>query len=721
VTAASLAAAAPAETIPLVSRLLAASPGYDAGLVEAAQEAIERNGLLRDVGLRALLPAGSAWDASASGRWLRARVLDLAGAADEGEAAWGAVVAGGAGPLHEAHLARARLRGARGATAEAYDDLREALLEPREYPFLRRAAKLYRSLRAAQAPAASRAVRLALLSSSTTDLLAPLLPLLASRDGIDMKVYVGPYGNYAQEILDERSGLYAFEPDVVIVATHWRDAKFPPFADDPAARVAACVGEFRRLWETLLERRACTIIQHGFDLPVGDAYGHLSGALAGGRAALLRAATRGLIEAAPTTVQVLDLEEAAADVGRHRWEDASYWHAAKQHPAPDALPSLVERQVALVRASLGLTKKVLVLDLDNTLWGGIVGEDGVDGIQVGPPSAVGEAYAALQRYAKTLKERGIVLAVCSKNNDADARLPFERREEMVLRFDDFAAFQANWQDKPTNLREIARVLNLGLDSFVLLDDNPAERALVRAELPEVAVPEVGPDPAGFVAVLERRRYFEAWAVSVEDRQRAASYRTNVLREELRTSARTIDEFLQGLGMVAEVGPFDESLLARVVQLLGKTNQFNVTTRRHGEQRVRQMIADRRYWTRYFRLSDRFGSHGIIGLMIAARTDDAQPTWEIDTWLMSCRVIGRRVEDCMLATLVGAASAAGVRRIRGWYLATPKNALVRDLYPRFGFREVGRAGQDDVAYELAVVPGVAPRCPFIECRAAAVST
>jgi len=701
----------PADIVRRVTEMVTRAEAYDGEVVTAAQEALESHDLIRSKEVSAYLAEGGPWRSTPCGLWLAAQILDVRG--DPAAAgAWNAVIESGVGPEHEARLARARQRGASGAVPGAYADLREAVRGTVDASFLQRAARLYRRLRRREQPPATRRVRLAVVASSTTDLLVPLLELAAFRDGINAETYVGPYGNVRQEILDPASGLYAFRPDVVLIVVHWRDAHLPAFAPDADARVAEVVDAARELWETLLSRQPCTIIQHGFDLPPEDAYGNLGSVLGGGRVAMLRAANRRLVDAAPAAVAVLDLERLGGDVGSSAWADAGYWHTVKQHPAPGALPALVERQVALLRAALGLTRKVLVLDLDNTLWHGIIGEDGLAGIQVGPPTAAGEAHAALQQYARDLKERGILLAVCSKNNDADARAPFERHDGMLLGLEDFASFRANWRDKVENLRDIAGTLNLGLDSFVFLDDNPVERARVRAELPEVAVPEVGRDPADLVAALERGRFFEAWTLSPEDRQRTESYRTNVQREELRATAGSLEDFLRGLNMTAETGPFTDQVLARVVQLLGKTNQFNVTTRRHNEQRVRQMMASDGWWTQYFKLRDRFGDHGLIGVMIATAVGSGPTTWQIDTWLMSCRVIGRQMEDCMLDTVVEAARAAGATRLVGRYVPTPKNALVRDLYQRMGFREVAREDGGGIRYELPLADVTAPRCTCI---------
>lgn len=683
----------------------------DGLLVEDWIERLTANGFLDAPELTRQFAAGGRWDASAFGRRLIARIQESRREWKDAIARWTRVIEAASGIDQEALLSRARARAQVGDNASGFADLRAAVTDNDDFAFLTRAAKLYRRLKQKAAPPSLRQAKVAFLSSTTTALAAPLLELACFRDGIDATIYEAPYDSYRQEILDPQSELYRFGPDVVLIAMHWRDANLPAFSDEPEATITQTVETFQQLWATLLKRLPCRVIQHSFDQPRQRSFGHLSHGLPGGRAAMLREINRRLLAAAPPTVAILDLEHAAAHFGG-KWSDDAFWHLAKQHPSSGALPALVDHQTALIRAHLGLTKKVLVFDLDNTLWGGVIGEDGLEGINIGPPSPAGEAYQSLQRYAKELRSRGVLLAVCSKNNEADARLPFEKHDAMNLRLDDFAVFRANWDDKPSNLRAAAEQLKLGLDSFVLMDDNPAERAFVRRELPEVAVPELGTDPATFVDALDRRMYFEAIALSDEDRQRHRQYQDNAARVAVQQQAGSLDEFLRQLQMEAEAGPVNESVLARVVQLLGKTNQFNLTTRRHGEGKVREMMASPRWWTQYFKLRDRFGDNGLIGLIIAREADDAAGTWEIDTWLMSCRVIGRKMEELMFATLAQAAQEKGIRRLRGVYLPTAKNSMVADLYPRLGFTASGaQAGSQIFEFDLATQP--IPACDCIQ--------
>ncbi|MBC2594328.1 HAD-IIIC family phosphatase [Ruficoccus amylovorans] len=622
--------------------------------------------------------------------WLQASLLEQAGETDAALSAWKVIAESGAyGHPGDALLAVARLQLRTGHPPLALATLREALRRGEEsYGFWSRADRLARKL-LPKFPMPERPLKIALLGSSTTTFYAATVRVAAVRDGFFPEIYEAPFGTWRQEILSESSGLYAFAPDVVVLATHWRDAGLATFAAEDEAgavellsaeEVPPVVAELKHGWGLLRERLGCPVIQHSFDLPAGDSGGALGANAPGGRIRCLRALNERLRREAPPGVAVLDLEALAA--GAAGWVDPRQWYMHKQHPALDALPALANACLGLIRAVLGLSRKVLVLDLDNTLWGGVIGEDGLAGIRVGPPQAEGEAYAEFQRYARELKERGILLAVCSKNNEADARLPFEKHDGMVLGLEDFAVFVANWEDKPVNLRRIAETLNVGLDSFVFVDDNPVERARVRQELPQVAVPEIGADPAEFINILAGGRWFEALTLSEEDRVRHAAYQANAERRQLEAAAPDLNTFLRQLRMRVSHGPITEVNLERVAQLVGKTNQFNLTTRRHPAEALRRFAADPAGWTRVFRLKDRYGDNGLVGVVIATAPREGE--WEVDTFLMSCRVIGRGLADYMVTTLLRTAAERGIRRVTGLYIPTEKNALVADFYFRSGF-------------------------------------
>lgn len=614
--------------------------------------------------------------------WVRARLLGRRPGAAE---AWDAALAAAPRVVPEGLVNRARARLGAGDGAGAAADLRLALAQPGGYDMWTRAEKVARRLRDRSDVPYARSLRLALVGGTASlSLLSPLLRLACLRDGIDLELHEGDYDAWQQEILHPESGLRAFAPDVTLLMTHWRDAGLPAYSNEPDEVVEAAAGRITGLWQSLRAAAGCTVLAQTFDLPTEDPYGRLGTALPGGRGAMLRALNERLRGAAGDGIVLLDLERVAGEVGTTTWAQPRAWFSARQHPGPGALVPLVEAQVAHLRAILGLTRKVVVLDLDNTLWGGVIGEDGLAGIQLGPPSAYGEAFQAFHHYLKALRERGVLLAVCSKNNPADAREPFERHPETVLRLDDFVMFVANWQDKATNLREIAATLSLGLDSFVFVDDNPVERAWVREQMPEVAIPELPEDPAGYVAAIERCRFFEAVALSDEDRARHASYRAEVERRELESGAGSLDEFLVQLGMKARHGKFDATNLPRIAQLVNKTNQFNLTTRRYNEAQLRDQSEKPGWWTHWFRLADRFNDAGLIGVMTCRPREGEERAWEIDNWLMSCRVLGRRMEEFMLGVAVGEARNRGLELLYGCYVPTAKNQQVADLFERLGF-------------------------------------
>ena len=408
-------------------------------------------------------------------------------------------------------------------------------------------------------------------------------------------------------------------------------------------------------------------------------------------------------------VVLVDAARLACNVGLENWHDPRHWHASKISFSPEFIATyadLVARTLAAVR---GKSRKCLVLDLDNTLWGGVIGDDGVEGIDLGQGSATGEAFLAVQRMALELRGRGVLLAVCSKNDEAVARRPFREHPDMLLREDDIAVFQANWTDKATNLRAIAQALNIGVDALVLLDDNPAERLQVRQSAPVVATPELPQDPALYPRTLAAAGYFEAVSVSDEDRSRAAFYQADNRRAAVLAAATDdMDAYLTSLEMVCTIAPFDPISRVRVAQLVNKSNQFNLTTRRYSEAEIQAAEVDPRRHTVQIRLLDRFGDNGLICVLIA---DKGLQSWSIDTWLMSCRVLGRRVQEAALQALVGAARAAGATELIGRYIPSAKNQMVKDHYERLGFELMESGSDGATTWRLPVAAFVAPVLPM----------
>jgi FkbH-like protein len=545
-------------------------------------------------------------------------------------------------------------------------------------------------------PELTRTVRLAVLGSFTTNQLTDLLRLMALRRGIRLEIYEAGYNQFQQEILDETSNLYASKPEVVLMVADEHEVALPRFSEDPDTAVAKELQRWTTLWDTFGGRSDATIIQTDFVVPGDDPFGNLSRRLRGSRSSMLEELNRRLGEAAGERVVIASSERLAALYGKRQWQDPRYWTLAKQAVSLDALPLLTKHLVAVIAASLGLSRKCLVLDLDGTLWGGVVGEDGLGGIKLGP-AAEGEAFVAFQEYLLALKERGVILAVCSKNDEATAKEPFEQHPDMRIKLDDLAAFVANWDPKAKNLTRIANSMDLSTDALTFVDDQPAERAAVRAALPEVDVIQLPADPAYYVSTLSSYPFFETTGYTSEDRHRASQYRARALLKEAEAEAHSLEEFLEGLEMKAIVADFDELHLNRIVQLIGKTNQFNLTGRRHSRAAVEKMVGDPGYVCFYLKLSDRLADHGLVGVVIGELSGDAL---EIDTLLMSCRVIGRTVETTMLDHLMMRGAELGAARVLGIYVPSAKNRQVADLYERHGFGLVSES-DDQTTWELPV--------------------
>lgn len=525
-----------------------------------------------------------------------------------------------------------------------------------------------------------RRARLALTGSFTTSQLRAILPLAALRHGIELDVWESPYGQYRQQLLDPGSALYRSKPDFIVLAVHEGELALPFLSEKPENDVAEEIARWTSLWDAAAIHSSARVVQFNFALPAEAPLGHLGARLPGSRYAMTQAVNAGLAVAAGRKIDIVDCERLSAIVGKERWTDPRYWHLSKQAVSMQALPLLTRHLTAVIAADLGLSRKCLVLDLDNTLWGGVIAEDGLAGIKLGGDQT-GEAFVAFQQYIRHLKERGVILAVCSKNNEADAREAFDRHPEMRLKLDDFAAFVANWEPKADNLARIAQTLNVGTDALVFVDDNPAERAAVRRAMPQVDVISLPADPAYYTRTLSQYLMFETATLTKEDAGRTEQYHARAMAAHLEKSAGSLEEFWESLDMTATIAPFDEVTLPRIVQLIGKTNQFNLTARRHGQAQVQAFMQDPDCVHFSLRLRDRFADHGLVALLIGIQRGRI---FEIDTWVMSCRVIGRTVEGTMLAHLCAHALHRGATVIRGLYIPATKNQLVKDLYPQFGF-------------------------------------
>ena len=538
-------------------------------------------------------------------------------------------------------------------------------------------------------------LRIAVLGGSTTNEVVDLMELLLLADGFRPEIYQSDYNRYYEEAVVSPEKLVAFRPDLVYVHTGYlniqRFTSLSAGAAELDAAVDAEVARFQVIWSAIASTLGCQVIQNNFEQPPHSLLGNFDSTSPGGHTRFVNALNAKLAREAILNPRLLiqDVQALAAQVGLRQWYDWTRWFSYKIHTTPEASLAIARSLASIVRAIYGKSRKCLVLDLDNTLWGGVIGDDGPDNILIGRETPEAEAYTAFQEYCLALRGRGVLLAVCSKNDAEIAKKGFAHPDS-VLKLEHFAAFHASWGPKPDAVASIAAELNIGIDSLVFVDDNPAERAIVEAQLPAVAVPNVGSDVSGFIAVLEAARYFEPVRLSDEDVQRAEQYAANSQRESLHATFGDYGEYLDSLQMVAEIDLFKPTYLDRIAQLTNKTNQFNLTTRRYTRAEIENLAVDPAYIPLYGKLTDVFGDNGLISIVIGRR-DDAR--LHLDLWLMSCRVLKRDMELAMLDVLVDKARAAEIRTIHGKYIPTAKNGMVADHYDKLGFRPDGDASND----------------------------
>ncbi|HOX67028.1 MAG TPA: HAD-IIIC family phosphatase [Burkholderiaceae bacterium] len=578
---------------------------------------------------------------------------------------------------------------------------------------LNRLAKVIDKARdAGQSLAPLTAFRIGIISNATSHFIVPALIASAARHGIALECIEADYDQVMQAALSADSPIHQAKCDAVLVAVDHRGLPLAFTPGDPQgaqASVQAALGHLEMIRRGLHSNSKAICIMQTLPRPVESTFGSFDLVLPGTPRQLIDEINRGIaMSVAGTEDLLLDVAHIAETVGLADWHDPTLWNMAKLPFASDFLPLYADHVCRLIASVRGKSRKCLILDLDNTLWGGVIGDDGVEGIVIGQGDATGEAHLQVQRTALALRDRGVVLAVSSKNTDEIARQPFRKHPEMLLREEHFAVFQANWNDKATNIKAIAEELSLGLDAMVFLDDNPVERGLVRRMLPQVAVPELPENAALYARTLLAAGYFEAIAFSGEDRQRANFYQDNARRVTLQKQAGDIDAYLASLNMQMTLQPFDDTGRARIAQLINKSNQFNLTTRRYTEAEVAAAQIDPDAFTLQVRLTDAFGDNGMISVLICRRqgTD-----WHIDTWLMSCRVLGRKVEVAVLQELMSQAAERGVLRLIGNYLPTEKNKLVEDHYDKLGFTLLQKSEAGASTWELLVAGAPAATLPI----------
>jgi FkbH-like protein len=524
--------------------------------------------------------------------------------------------------------------------------------------------------------------RCAVLRSFTVEPVLPVLKASAYACGIALDTHLGEFNAYAQEILDPESPLYRFKPDAVILAVQTRDI------GQASGSVESALSRFAGWVRTFRQHSQAALVIHNLEVPPA-ASGIFDAQQADGESESIRAINRGLVSLAREHrgVYVLDYNALVARHGRESWGDERKWLTVRLPLASGNLPHLAAEWMRFLHPLTGKLAKCVAVDLDNTLWGGVIGEDGMTGIKLSQEFP-GAAYQAVQRALLDLSKRGILLAIASKNNPPDAMEALSDHAGMVLKPRDFAATRINWNDKAQSLREIAAELNIGLDSVAFLDDNPIERQGVRERAPEAIVIELPEDPMRFAQAIRDCPWFERLTLSDEDRQRGEYYAAQRERAELEASVTSKEDFYRSLEQVAEIATVTPATLARVAQLTQKTNQFNLTTRRYTEQQVQEMSACANWCVWSLKVTDRYADNGLVGVAISRMDGDV---CEIDTFLMSCRVIGRTVETALLAKIAEDARVRGAKQLQGWFLPTKKNAPAQGFYRDHGFVEFTKNG------------------------------
>ena len=533
--------------------------------------------------------------------------------------------------------------------------------------------------------------RVAILRSFTVEPLIPVLRASALLGGIRAEVKVGEFNAYAQEVLDASSWLYRFDPNAVILAVQTRDLApelwdaAPMAAADARAIVERALESFDSIVTAFRANSAASLVIHALELPVHSSHGLLDDQGEDGQSGAIRRINAGLREIAARHkgVHVLDYDALVARHGRLRWHDEQKWLTVRMPIAADFHREMVREWLRFLHPLAGRVAKVLVTDLDDTMWGGVIGEEGVAGIKLGMEYP-GAAFRAFQQAMLDLYRRGILLAVASKNNEKDALEAIDGHEQMVLRREHFAAFRINWNDKAQSLREIAAELNVGLDALAFVDDNPVERARVRRELPEVTVIDLPLNPLEYARTLRACPVFERLTLSAEDMERGNLYAVQSRRNELERSVTSVEDFYRSLEQELDIAPVGADTLGRVAQLTQKTNQFNVTTRRYSEQQISRMV-DEGAQVFAVRVKDRYGDNGIVGVAIGKLEGTR---YAIDTFLLSCRVIGRTVETAILSHLIEEARAQGAAVVEGEFLPTRKNEPASRFFPAHGFEPAG---------------------------------
>ena len=528
-------------------------------------------------------------------------------------------------------------------------------------------------------------LKLGIISSSTTDFLKSSLIITALRYGIRLEIYISDYDQISQLAFNNKNFFKDLNLDFILLYIDTKSLEnFVNFNNkkSPKKNVINFINFLNSVVLNLNKKTNAEIILSNFSQVSNSIFGSFEKKLPSSKTWFINNVNQKLNQIEYNFLHILDIDILSSTIGLENWYNQKLWFIAKIPFDINYVPIFSEYILRILGNKLGKSKRCLICDLDNTLWGGVIGDDGLDGIQIGNGDPVSEAHLDLQKIILEIRNRGVALAICSKNDEKNALLPFKKHPEMILKEKHFAIIQANWTDKASNIRLISKSLSLGLESMVFLDDNPVERAQVRQELPDVAVPELPNDPSLYAQTLLAAGYFETISFSKEDKKRAKSYEDNSKRLQLLKTSSNINKFLKDLDMKISFENFNKLGRSRITQLINKSNQFNLTTKRYSENKIEQLEKNRNFFTRQIRLKDKYGDNGMICVVICEKQ---KQKWIIDTWLMSCRVLGRKVELATLYNLIYSAKKYNIKEIIGKFIPTNRNNLVKNHYKDLGFK------------------------------------
>ncbi len=541
--------------------------------------------------------------------------------------------------------------------------------------------------------------KVAVLGGSTTHDIAAILELFLLNFGIRAQIYESEYNQFWEDVMFDNPELTKFAPDIIYIHTTNRNITFPKIgmsADEVNSLLDGDYNKFCAMWEKARNTYHCPIIQNNFEFPTYRILGNSDCVNAAGSVNYINSLNARFAGYARDhkDFYIEDIQYLSASYGLDAWADPLYWHMYKYALSMEAIPTLSYSVACIIKSIYGKNKKALALDLDNTLWGGIVGDDGPENLSIGPETSMGQVYSEFQEYIRSHKDIGVILTVDSKN-DYENAIAGLNHPDSVLHPDDFVVIKANWDPKSKNLVDTAAELNLLPESFVFVDDNPAEREIIKTQVPGVAVPEIG-EVENYIRAIDHAGYFEVTNLSADDAKRNEMYKANAQRAALEASFSDYGQYLDSLEMTGVIKSFEPVFLDRIAQLTNKSNQFNLTTRRYSRAEIEEVADSDEYIDLYGKLIDKFGDNGVVSVVIGHKNKDVL---DMDLWIMSCRVLKRDMEFAMMDELVSAAKAAGLRKIMGYYYPTAKNNMVRDFYERMGFTKVSEDGEGNTTWEF----------------------